>query len=104
MKLLDILTAPWAIQPEKLLEIRDIYLTHLQGEKIVLAALEAKLGAPLANEPTPYEVIEGVAVIPIEGVIATRMNLCSKISGGTSSRSFLCESCGRRSMIPMSAL
>lgn len=86
MKLLDVLTSPWAIQPEKLLEIQAIYTTHLRGEKIDIAAVEARLGRPLANEAKRYEVIDGVAVIPLEGVIAKRMNLFSQISGGVSSQ------------------
>ena len=83
-KLLDIVNAPWAIQPEKLEEIQGIYLTHLRGEKIDVAALEARLGRPLQNEPKAYEVIDGVAILPLEGVVAKRMNLFSQISGGVS--------------------
>lgn len=85
MKLLDVLTAPWAIEPAKLLEIQAIYATHLRGEKIDIPAVEARLGRPLANEPKPYQVVEGVAVLPIEGVIAKRANLFMDISGGVSS-------------------
>ena len=84
MKLLDVLTAPWAIEPAKLLEIQAIYATHLRGDKIDIAAVEQKLGRPLANEPKRYETIDGVAVLPIEGVIAKRANLFSQISGGVS--------------------
>lgn len=83
-KLLDIVNAPWAIQPEKLEEIQGIYLTHLRGEKIDIAAVEARLGRPLQNEPKAYEVIDGVAVLPLEGVVAKRMNLFAQISGGMS--------------------
>jgi len=85
MTILDVLTAPWAIQPAKLLEIQGIYLAHARGDKADLAAVEQRLGRPLANEPKRYDVIDGVAVLPIEGVIAKRMNLFSQISGGTSS-------------------
>jgi signal peptide peptidase SppA len=84
MKLLDVITAPWAIEPAKLLEIQAIYATHLRGDKIDLAAVEQRLGRPLANEPKAYEIIDGVAVLPIEGVIAKRANLFSQISGGVS--------------------
>jgi signal peptide peptidase SppA len=84
MKLLDILTSPWAIQPEKLLEIQAIYATHLRGEKIDIAAVEKRLGKPLANERAPYENRDGVAVIALHGVIAKRMNLFAQISGGVS--------------------
>lgn len=84
MKLLDVLTAPWAIEPAKLLEIQAIYATHMRGEKIDIAAVEARLGRPLANEPKPYDIVDGVAVIPVEGVIAKRANLFMQISGGAS--------------------
>ena len=84
MKLLDVLTAPWAIEPAKLLEIQAIYATHLRGDKIDIEAVEKRLGRPLANEPKAYDILDGVAVLPIEGVIAKRANLFSQISGGVS--------------------
>ena len=61
MKLLDIVTGPWAIQPAKLLEIQAIYATHLRGDKIDLEAVEKRLGRPLNNEPKGYEIRDGVA-------------------------------------------
>lgn len=85
MKLLDVLTAPWAIQPEKLVEIQAIYAAHLRGDKIDIAAVEQRLGRKLASEPKPYDIVDGVAVLPIEGVIAKRANMFMEISGGTSS-------------------
>lgn len=84
MKLLDVLNAPWALPLPKLQEITEIYATHLRGEKIDLERIEAQLGKPLANEPPPYQIVDGVAVIGLQGVISKRMNLFSKISGGVS--------------------
>lgn len=84
MKLLDILHSPWAIDPAKLIEIQAIYATHLRGDKIDITAVEQRLGRPLANDPKTYDVVDGVAVLPIEGVIAKRANLFSQISGGVS--------------------
>nr|SPS05542.1 protein of unknown function [Candidatus Nitrotoga fabula] len=75
MKLLDILTAPWAIDPAKLLEIQAIYATHLRGDKIDIASVEAKIGRPLNSQQLRYFIQDGVAILPIEGVIAKRMNL-----------------------------
>ena len=86
MKLLDIITSPWLILPEKLVEIQEIYITHLRGEKIDLNVVEAQLGRPLDNRQKPYEVENGVAIINIEGVIGKRMNAFSKISGGASTQ------------------
>lgn len=84
MKILDVLTAPWAIMPDKLIEIQNIYATHLRGEKIDLKALEAQIGKPLVNEPKTYENRNGVGVIRLDGVLARRANLFMRISGGTS--------------------
>lgn len=84
MKLLDILTSPWAIQPEKLAEIQDIYARHLKGEKIDLAGIEARIGRPLQNREQGYDTVNGVAIIPIIGVVGKRMNLFMDISGGAS--------------------
>ncbi|MGH7419803.1 MAG: S49 family peptidase [Candidatus Rokuibacteriota bacterium] len=42
------------------------------------------MGEPLARAEQGYTVEQGVAILPIEGVIAKKMNLLSKISGGAS--------------------
>lgn len=84
MKLLDVLCAPWAIEPSKLSEIQAIYATHLRGEKIDVASVEARLGRPLANEQKRYEIVDGVALINVDGVMAKRANMFTQISGGVS--------------------
>lgn len=86
MRLYDIVTSPWAIMPEKYQEICAIYETHLRGEKIDLAGVEQRLGRPLANEQRSYELVDGVAVLPIDGVIAKRMNMLTRVSGGASTQ------------------
>ncbi|MHB8109772.1 MAG: signal peptide peptidase SppA [Syntrophorhabdaceae bacterium] len=89
MKPIDILTSEWAIMPAKLAEIQAIYTTHLKGPKIdqsIIDRIEADMGRPLNNEQKPYQVIDNVALIEINGVIAKRMNLFSKISGGVSTQ------------------
>jgi len=86
MRIIDILTSPWAIVPGKLFEIQEIYRTHLRGDKIDIKAIEAKAGAPLDNKTKAYQVVNDVAVIPIQGVIAKKMNLFLQISGGVSTQ------------------
>lgn len=87
MKLLDLLNAPWAIQPEKLSEILAIYAARVHGEKLDLDAVEARMGRPLANEQQEYRVREGgIAVLPIDGVLAPKANLLTQISGGSSAQ------------------
>lgn len=82
--LLDVINSPWAIMPQMLEEIRDIYVTHLRGEKIDLKGVEARLGRPLNNERKPYQVVNGAAIIPVYGVMAKRANMFMDVSGGVS--------------------
>lgn len=86
MNITDILTSPWAIEPGKLIELQAIYAAHMRGEGIDIKAAEQRLGRPLANEQRSYDIVDGVAILPIEGVIAKKMNMFSQISGGTSSQ------------------
>ena len=86
MNLVDVLYSPWAILPEHLTLMRQIYGAHLRGDRTDIAALEARRGAPLSGPvPGGYEVRNGVAVIPVRGAIAQRMSLMQEVSGGTSS-------------------
>lgn len=82
----DVITAPWAIMPEKLLEIQAFYAAHVRGEKIDIAAIEARLGKPLVSADQGYQNVGGVAVIPVNGVIGKKMNMMSQISGGASTQ------------------
>src|SRR5574337_101391 len=86
MNLLDVLTGPWAIQPDKLLEIQAIYAAHARGERADLPAIAARLGRPLDNSQNNrgYQMAGDVAVVPLSGVLAKKMNLFADISGGTS--------------------
>lgn len=83
-RLIDIVNSPWALQPEKLTELVAIYCSHVRGEKIDIAAIEARLGQPLNNEQQSYAIEDGVAIISVHGVLAKRMNMFSRISGGAS--------------------
>lgn len=84
MSVLDMVNAPWAVMPDTLREIQSIYLARMTGNARDLIEVEAALGRPLDNQHKNYEVIDGVAVIPVHGVIAKRANLFSAISGGVS--------------------
>lgn len=82
--IIDILSSPWAILPDRLLQLQGIYAMHLRGERGDIEAIEARIGKQLKNDPQGYVVDEGVALIPVRGVIAPRMNMMMEISGGTS--------------------
>ena len=84
-KLLDVMAAPWAIMPSVLTELYGIYSMHTQGQKIDLAAVESQLGRPLDNEQPNIEIKNNVAVITAHGIIAKKMNMFTRISGGVSS-------------------
>jgi signal peptide peptidase SppA len=86
MRALDLLLAPWAITPEMLQTMVEIYDRHAAGEGFDRKAIEAAIGKPLSNEPKPYEVVDGVAVVNIIGVLSKRMDLFSEISGGASTQ------------------
>jgi ClpP class serine protease len=87
MTLSDIVTGPWAILPETLLELQGIYATHLRGDKIDVRAVEARLGRPLASEQQRYELLDGgVAVLRATGVMAPKANLFMQVSGGVSTQ------------------
>lgn len=87
MTLLDLIMSPWAIEPDKLREIQAIYATHMRGEKIDIAAIEARLNRPLASDQQEYTIQPGgVALLQLAGVMAPKANLFMRVSGGISTQ------------------
>ncbi|CAG2129170.1 signal peptide peptidase SppA [Cupriavidus numazuensis] len=84
-RLLDVVTGAWAILPDKLVAIVDAYDMRMRGDAIDLKAVEASIGKPLGSTPQDYEILNGVAIVPIMGTIAQRANLFTDVSGGASS-------------------
>lgn len=83
--ILDVLNSPWAIVPDKLFEITEIYSRHLRGDKVDWAGISAQMNKPAQHEPKGYQIAYGgVAILPVEGVLSKRMNMFSRMSGGTS--------------------
>jgi signal peptide peptidase SppA len=85
-RLFDLVVGPWALTPAMLDELQAVYCTHLRGEKIDLRAVEASIGRPLANQQRSFDVVDGVAVLPVQGVISPKANLMTQISGGASAQ------------------
>lgn len=88
MRLLDIMTSPWMIAPEKLNEIRAMYEAHMRGDKIDIKGITAKVELADKNTKTKesdYDVINGAAIIPIMDVITKYQTFWSLFFGGTSS-------------------
>lgn len=88
MRLLDVLNSPWAIAPEKLKEIREIYATHMKGEKIDLKPIKAALKSGMSelDAERGYQVDNGVAIIDIRDVLTKGRTFFSYLFGGTSMR------------------
>ena len=86
--LIDLIRAPWAIMPETLAQIQSIYERHMAGEIPDFAGIEATIGKRLQNGEQGYEVMNGIATIPLHGVIGKRMNVLRQISGGASHQLF----------------
>lgn len=84
MKLLSLLNSPWAIVPDKLVQLQGIYADHLKRPKIDIAEIEAQIGHPLQRKEQGYTVQGKTALIPVDGPIAKKMNLFSQVSGGAS--------------------
>ena len=91
MNLADVVYGPWAVTPEMHSTIIDIYDRHVRGDKLDVAAMEARLGKKLENERKPYSVVDGVAVLPLVGVMAKKANMFMQISGGVSTQIFAQE-------------
>jgi signal peptide peptidase SppA len=85
---IEVYNVPWAIEPSKLSNIVRVADAHARGESSDLAMIEAELGRPLQSEPKGYSNRDGVAVLPVFGVIAKRLNLVTRISGGISTELF----------------
>lgn len=84
MSVLDVISAAWAIRPEVLEQIQDIYHAHARGEKTEwLKEFQAR-GGPGNEQGSSYVKQDRVAVIAINGPIAQRMSMFHAISGGTS--------------------
>jgi len=92
MRILDVLTAPWAIEPSKLQEIKALYQSHMKGPKVDWKGLQERLLAGQAEYEQKqadapergYDLVDGVAVINVSGVLTKATTPCSWLFGGTS--------------------
>ncbi len=77
---------PWALLPSKMDEIQAVIDARLAGLQVDLEGVyEAQRGRrPSDGFREPYRVVDGVAVLPLYGVLAKRANMLTDISGGTS--------------------
>ena len=80
-----ITTTPWAILPETLQMICGIFTAAASGRGLTAEEIQARIGA--AQRPSARR-SGAVAVLPLHGPIAQRMNMMVAVSGGTSTEMF----------------
>jgi signal peptide peptidase SppA len=81
------LREPWAIQESKFRQIEALLRLRAEGGRVEDDTIHALVSAAERAKPAPRQGM--VAVIPVFGVIAHRMDLFTEISGGTSTMSVL---------------
>ena len=86
MKIAALINAPWAIAPDQLAVIQNVCQARALRDTLDISAIEARLGRPLANQRSPLQVVNGVAIVALDGILAKRMNMFMQISGGTSTQ------------------
>ncbi len=87
MRILDILNSPWSITPDRLSEIRAVYQTHLRGPRIDVnwKGMQSQIISLAGdNQDEPYDIRNGVAVIPVQGVLTKGLSFFSFLFGGSS--------------------
>jgi signal peptide peptidase SppA len=77
----EVCRKPWAILPEKLAVIAQFIRMSAAGEKLSEEEIQASMSAGPRVSPKSSG---AVAVIPVYGTISRRMNMMSRMSGGTS--------------------
>jgi len=81
----------WAIKYDSYISIMEILKSHKEGPKVDLKALETKMLAlnPQTNSSggEPYQVIDGIAIIPVKGVLSKSPSLFERVIYGATSMS-----------------
>lgn len=75
-------STPWAILPRTMSEILSVLAFRAAGHSFTAEEIRARIGDRPAGASRSLS--RGVAVVPIRGVIAHRMNAMADTSGGTS--------------------
>jgi signal peptide peptidase SppA len=85
-----VLDQPWAILPETYTKIVSLVQLRAAGVTLTRADVEARIGGSPRERPET-NVVDGIGVISMFGVLAQRMNLFASISGGTSTEQMAAE-------------
>lgn len=80
MKLSDIVTEPWAIEQSELSEMRQIYTTHMKGDKIEFGKnMEAGMKEFLLTGNQNYSSNDNVAIVEIRGTISKQSSIIDSL-------------------------
>lgn len=80
-----VFNSPWAILPETLATIMEIVRFRAGGGLLTAEEIQGRIGS--AARPVARQA-GSIAVLPLHGPIAQRMNLMTAVSGGTSTEIF----------------
>lgn len=81
---------PWALLPTKLAAIASLLELRAAGLTLSEQEIRARIGGD-PPDPSEPQVSGDVAVLPLFGVIAQRMNLMQQMSGGTSTEQYTAD-------------
>ncbi len=74
----------WALDESKLNAVISFLEGRAAGEELSEEEIAARTGTKTGDAEPAYQVLDGVAVIPLHGALAPRMDMMTRISGGTS--------------------
>lgn len=84
--LAGLMSSPWATTIESFENIQAIYAAHSRSPKIDIEAFEKNIGFSLAPPREDYKVDRGVAVIQMDGMMAPKANLLTRVCGAVSAQ------------------
>ena len=77
----------WVLTEDKCAEIDEfLHRRFVLNDRISEEEIQARFGVRMESQQTEHPVIDGVQVIDVNGVLAPRMSLMMKYSGGTSTQ------------------
>jgi signal peptide peptidase SppA len=90
-----VMGTPWAIEESVLNAIVELLEVRAAGKEFSIDEVRLRIGAARSTDDEDEadefgpRTIDGVAVLPLTGVLAPKMNFFMQISGGTSTQEFL---------------
>ncbi len=79
-------STPWMLSEEKMHEILELLQMRSEGHVLSDEEIEQRIGNSRSDRDDGIQIVNGVAVVPVIGTTAPRMNLMMRYSGGTSTQ------------------